>query len=73
MAVPKKRTSKSRQRKRRATIHLKEPQFVSCSNCGEEILPHTACSYCGYYRGKKVILGEKEKEEAKKKKKEKET
>lgn len=73
MAVPKKRTSKSRQRKRRATIFLETPHLIHCTNCGEETLPHTVCPSCGFYDGRKVIEGKKEKEEAKKKKKEKET
>jgi large subunit ribosomal protein L32 len=55
MAVPKKRTSKSRQRKRRATIKLENPKLVKCKQCGKEILPHRVCPFCGYYKGKLVV------------------
>jgi large subunit ribosomal protein L32 len=51
MAVPKKRTSKQRQRKRRTHIKAEMPSFQACPRCGEPALPHRVCSGCGYYRG----------------------
>ncbi|MEK9178240.1 MAG: 50S ribosomal protein L32 [Patescibacteria group bacterium] len=58
---PKKRHSRQRQGKRRATIKLSAPSFIDCSNCGAVILPHTVCPKCGYYKGKPFIRIEKEK------------
>ncbi len=55
MAVPKKKTSKSKARKRRAHYKAKAPQLVACQNCGEKKRPHYACPHCGFYRGKKVV------------------
>lgn len=55
MAVPKKKTSKSRSRKRRTHYKAHVEAIVKCSNCGEPKRPHFACPYCGFYRGKKII------------------
>ena len=55
MAVPKKRTSKSRKRKRRTHWKLKAPNLVECPECNELILSHRACPSCGYYKGEKVV------------------
>ncbi len=55
MAVPKKRHTKSRRNKRRGNIFLEKPALSACSKCGKESLPHTACSNCGYYKGREVI------------------
>jgi large subunit ribosomal protein L32 len=72
MAVPKKRTSKSRQLKRRAQIFLSKPNLVKCQKCGHFILPHQVCSFCGYYKGKEVVdvLAKLDKKERKKREKE---
>lgn len=55
MAVPKKKTSKSRRDKRRTHDALKMPVFAVCSKCGEAKRPHHICGNCGTYDGKKVI------------------
>ena len=55
MAVPKKRTSKTRKRKRRTHWKLRAKSIVECSNCTELILPHRICPECGYYKGKKRV------------------
>lgn len=54
MAVPKRRTSKTRKRKRRTHKKLKAPNLVECSHCHELKLPHRVCPECGYYKGEKV-------------------
>ena len=54
MAVPKRRTSKTRKRKRRTHWKLKAHNLVECSNCDEKILSHRVCPECGYYKGRKV-------------------
>jgi len=55
MAVPKQKHTKSRRNKRRAHIFLSAPVLTNCPKCGKSILPHTACSNCGYYKGREVI------------------
>jgi len=72
MAVPKHRTTKSRQQKRRLHIFLEKPSLVKCLKCGRPILPHIVCPYCGYYKGREVIdvLGKLTKKEKKKREKE---
>ena len=55
MAVPKRRTSKSRKGARRAHDSLAVPHLMNCSRCNAVIERHTICSECGYYRGKPVI------------------
>ncbi|MCH8145786.1 MAG: 50S ribosomal protein L32 [Gemmatimonadetes bacterium] len=55
MAVPKRRTSKSRKLKRRG--HDKAPVVAvqACSRCGDPRRPHRVCPSCGYYGGKQRI------------------
>ncbi len=55
MAVPKKRTSKTRRDKRRANWKLVAPGLVQCSQCHEAKLSHRICLKCGYYKGKEVV------------------
>lgn len=64
---PKKRHSRARQGKRRASIHLKAARTIVCPNCGAHILPHIVCKNCGFYKGQEVIVKKKKedkKEEA---------
>ncbi len=55
MAVPKKRTSKQRKRKRRTHYKAEIPTRGVCSNCGDPKIPHRVCPTCGYYRGEQVL------------------
>ena len=55
MAVPKKKTSKSRRNMRRSHHALKAVTYVECSNCGEMKRPHHVCSACGHYDGREVV------------------
>jgi len=55
MAVPKKKTSKSRRDQRRAHDFLKRTFAIICPNCAEPVLRHRACTACGQYRGRKVV------------------
>ena len=55
MAVPKKKTSKSRRNMRRAHDALKAVGIVECPNCGEVKLPHHVCGACGHYDGREVV------------------
>ncbi|XPV76795.1 MAG: 50S ribosomal protein L32 [Desulfovibrio sp.] len=54
MAVPKKKTSKSRKGMRRAHDSIAAPNVIYCE-CGEPTLPHRACSSCGTYKGRQVL------------------
>ena len=53
MAVPKKRTSRSRKNMRRSHDHVATPNVVFCE-CGEPTLSHRICASCGTYKGKQV-------------------
>ncbi len=60
MAVPKKRTSKQRKRKRRTHYKAEAVSVHACPNCGDPKLPHRVCPTCGYYRGEAVLEVEAE-------------
>ena len=62
MAVPFRRTSKTKKRMRRTHLKKTVPGYVSCPNCGEAIRPHRACTNCGYYKGKEVVKVSEEEE-----------
>ncbi len=55
MAVPKRRTSKTRKRKRRTHWKYRALNLASCPQCHEPKLPHHVCGECGFYRNRKVI------------------
>jgi large subunit ribosomal protein L32 len=56
MAVPKKKTSKSKSRSRRASAWtLKEPPRSVCPQCRRTKLPHVVCPHCGWYHGRQAI------------------
>ena len=59
MAVPKKKTSPSRQGMRRSHHALQHPAVSSCQNCGAHKRPHHICHSCGHYNGRQVIKGKK--------------
>lgn len=66
MAVPFRRTSKTKKRMRRTHLKKDAPSLTTCPNCKELITPHRACPSCGYYKGKEVIkVTEKEIEDKK--------
>jgi large subunit ribosomal protein L32 len=55
MAVPKKKTSKSRRNMRRAHLALPASAHAECKNCGELKRPHHVCGACGHYDGREVV------------------
>jgi large subunit ribosomal protein L32 len=67
MAVPKKKTSKSRSR-RRHSAYLKEQvrrlkkrlSLGTCADCGAAKLNHHVCKECGKYNGKQILDKSKE-------------
>ena len=55
MAVPKKRTSKQRKRKRRTHYKAQPVATHPCPRCGDPKGLHRVCRGCGYYGGVAVI------------------
>lgn len=55
MAVPKKRHSHARTRKRRSHDALEAPRWVTCPQCREPMALHRVCAHCGYYRSREVV------------------
>jgi large subunit ribosomal protein L32 len=54
MAVPKKKTSKSRRDKRRAQHRIEAPRVNVCPTCHQPKRPHRVCPNCKTYKGREV-------------------
>jgi large subunit ribosomal protein L32 len=54
MAVPKRKTSKSRRDKRRATHGIEVASVNLCPNCHQPKRPHRLCPTCKSYNGRTV-------------------
>ena len=59
-ALPKRRISKTRGRKRRTSYKVEEAGLSLCPHCHKPKHPHRVCPHCGYYGDKEVIFIEKE-------------
>lgn len=56
MAVPKKKTSKSKSRSRRASAwRIQTAARSTCPRCGAVKRPHVVCTNCGWYNGRQAI------------------
>lgn len=55
MAVPKRRTSNSRQGTRRSHHAKKPKQLSNCPQCSTAVPSHVICPNCGQYMGRKII------------------
>ena len=55
MANPKKRRTKAAVGRNRAHLALKKVTLNVCPKCGKAVKPHTACSFCGEYKGKPAL------------------
>ncbi|HTN02599.1 50S ribosomal protein L32 [Planctellipticum variicoloris] len=55
MAVPDRRQSKSRSRKRRSHDAIKPPQLQHCPQCQTMIKSHVVCPTCGSYQGRALV------------------
>lgn len=56
MAVPKRRTSRSKRDMRRANHdRVAAPSLTRCTNCGETMRPHRVCPACGFYAGEQIV------------------
>ncbi len=69
MANPRRKTSKAKKKRRRASwMASADVALVPCPQCRKLIRPHTVCPYCGFYGDRKVIKTRAEIKEAKIKK-----
>lgn len=56
MAVPKRRTTRSKSKMRRAQHDkVTAPTIYPCPNCSEPSVAHRVCASCGYYKGSKIV------------------
>ncbi len=55
MAVPKRKTGRSRTNSRRSSHKLEVPTVSVCTQCREPKVPHRVCGSCGYYNGKEIV------------------
>jgi large subunit ribosomal protein L32 len=69
MAVPKKKTPKSKRDKRRSHHGLSLPNLIICPQCKQLVAAHSVCSVCGTYRGKQVLDADKRKRRKERKEK----
>lgn len=65
MALPKKRHSKARGRKRRTHWKISKINLIPCPQCKQPKLAHRVCPVCGYYNGRQVIEIKAKKEKRK--------
>ena len=65
MAVPKRRTSRSKKGTRRSHHHVVPVQIQFCVRCSEPVMPHRVCSHCGYYQGRDALPVEAEEKQGK--------
>ena len=56
MAVPKRKTGRSRTNSRRsANDRIAAPAHSICPQCNEVKLPHRVCANCGFYKNREVL------------------
>ncbi|MCA9026087.1 MAG: 50S ribosomal protein L32 [Planctomycetaceae bacterium] len=55
MAVPKRRMSKTRSRKRRSHNSVSAPKLQYCAQCSTPVPSHVVCPNCGYYHGRTMV------------------
>ena len=66
MALPKRKHSKARRDKRRsANSKVFASNLATCPQCKSMRLSHRVCPFCGYYKGKPVIVIETKEEKKK--------
>ncbi len=55
MAVPFRRTSKTKKRMRRTHLKKEVGAITTCPKCGNALRPHRACTKCGNYKNENVL------------------
>ncbi len=59
MAVPKRKTSRSNTRSRRANWKTTATTLTTCPQCKAQTQPHVACPSCGTYKGRHYDVAER--------------
>jgi large subunit ribosomal protein L32 len=55
MAVPKRRQSKARSKKRNSHKALRLIQLSHCPQCQTQVPSHVVCPNCGFYQGRTMV------------------
>ncbi len=55
MAVPFRRTSKTKKRMRRTHLKKEVGAITTCPKCGNALRAHRACTKCGNYKNENVL------------------
>lgn len=55
MSTPTQKHTRSSKRIRRAALKGKKIQLSKCPKCKQVIRQHTACAFCGFYKGREVL------------------
>jgi len=59
MAVPKRRSSKAKKRKRHSHNAVTRIKVQPCARCGTAVPSHVVCPNCGHYHGRTMVeMGE---------------
>jgi large subunit ribosomal protein L32 len=64
VAVPKRKTSRSNTRSRRANWKAAPVTLTTCPQCGAVSQPHIACPSCGTYQGRHYAAAERTEHQA---------
>ncbi len=67
MALPVKKSTKTRKRRRMAYFKQSAARLNVCPKCKKPIRPHRACTFCGFYRGRETMAIKLKSDKAKKK------
>jgi large subunit ribosomal protein L32 len=59
VAVPKRKTSRSNTRSRRANWKAHATALTTCARCSAPTRPHQACPSCGTYKGRHYAAAER--------------
>jgi large subunit ribosomal protein L32 len=60
MAVPKQKQSHARTTQRRSQHKISAPTYNACPHCHSPRLPHRVCPVCGHYRGREVVVPDRD-------------
>jgi large subunit ribosomal protein L32 len=55
MAVPKRKTTRSKRDSRRSHWKATPTTYSECPHCHQPKLPHRVCANCGYYGGRQAV------------------